>query len=69
MTVPSTKCPYCGRERPTQAAATCYWCHETLKDEYIVLVDEARDAYSLCSTKCLDNLFESMEAEEEEEEF
>ncbi len=67
MTSPKMRCPYCGRERPFQAATTCYYCHIDLQDEHIILIDEEGDAYPLCSLRCLDLLFESLEAEEEEE--
>jgi len=69
VTPQKIKCPYCGRDRPQEEVTTCYYCKKELEDEYIVLVDEESEAFPLCSTKCLDLLFEFMEAEEEEEEY
>jgi len=62
-------CPYCGKESVQEEKATCYFCNKELGDEYVLIVDEVGETFSLCSVNCMDSLFESMEIEEEEEEF
>lgn len=62
------RCPYCGKERPRQRVSECYYCHKPIFDEYILLIDEEGERFGFCSTKCMDDLFEYMEAEDFEEE-
>ncbi len=62
------RCPFCGKERPRQRVSECYYCHKPITDEYILLIDEAGDRFGFCSAKCMDLLFDYMEAEEYEEE-
>lgn len=47
---------------------SCYYCDGGLGAEYIVLIDEDGDPFALCSPKCMELLFEFLEAEAEEEE-
>jgi len=61
------KCPYCGKESPRHRVSKCFYCSKEVGDEYIILIDEDGQRFGLCSAKCMDNLFEMMEAEEFEE--
>lgn len=45
----------------------CTFCHGELPKEYLLLVDEDRDTFPLCSLKCMDSWFEYLEAEAAEE--
>ncbi len=61
------KCPYCGKERPRYRMSKCFFCEKPLSEEYVMLIDEQGDRFGLCSTDCMTRLFETMEAEEFEE--
>jgi len=65
---PALRCPYCGQEPQGEPLSQCYWCEESLPEQYAVLIDEEGDAFALCSSKCMGFLFEYMEAEAGEEE-
>lgn len=64
MTSDKIECPYCGKESSREGKSKCYFCSMVIGDEYILYVDGKGGASRLCSTRCMDLLFESMEGGE-----
>ena len=61
MTSGAMRCPYCGKESSQEVESKCYFCDMGIGDEYILYIDGKGEALRLCSTRCMDLLFESME--------